>query len=197
MMRRQMDLPADRPVIMFVGTPRAPKGVDDAAVAVTLMRHRAVLVVVGVDHDSDYARRFASRHPAVLMRPGPSIDDAHLPLHAADIVAVPQRAEPCTVLQVPAKIVVAMGLGKPVVGTAVSDLPDYLADGRGWIVPPSDPAALAHAFDAILDDPAAAAAAGERARAWALANVSDAAVHERLAEVIERVVTMARAGRAG
>jgi glycosyltransferase involved in cell wall biosynthesis len=196
-MRRQLDLPRDRAVIMFGGTPRAPKGVEDAAVAVTLMRHRAVLAIVGAQDDGGYTRRFATRHPTVLMRPGMSIDNAHVPLHAADIVVVPQRAEPHTIVQAPAKIVEAMGLGKPVVGTAVSDLPDYLAEGRGWIVPPSDPAALAHAFDAILDDPAAAAAAGERARAWALANVSDAAVHERLAGVIERVVTTARAGRGG
>ncbi len=195
--RQQLDLPADRRIIMFCGTPRAPKGVDDAAVAVTLMRHRAVLVIVGVDDDGGYTRRFASRHPSVLMRPGMSIDNAHVPLYAADIAVVPQRAAPHTMMQVPAKIVEAMGLAKAVVGTAVSELPEYLADGRGWIVPPSDPAALARAFDAILDDAAGAAAAGERARAWALANVSDAAVHERLADVIERVSAAARAGRSG
>jgi glycosyltransferase involved in cell wall biosynthesis len=196
-MRQRMDLPVDRPVIMFAGTPRAPKGVDDAALAVTLMRHRAVLVVVGVDSDGDYTRRFPGRHPGVLMRPGGSIDDAHLPLYAADIVVVPQRAEPHTRLQMPAKIVEAMALARPIVATAVSDLPEYLAEGRGWIVPPSDPAALARAFDAILDDPAAARAAGDRARAWALANVSETAVHERLAGVIARAGATTRAGRAG
>jgi glycosyltransferase involved in cell wall biosynthesis len=195
-MRRRLDLPADRHVIMFAGTPRAPKGVEDAAAAVTLMRRRAVLVVVGVEDDGGYTRQFARRHPSVLMRPGMHIDDAHLPLYAADIVVVPQRDEPQTMVQVPAKIVEAMGLGKAIVGTAVSDLPEYLAEGRGWIVPPSDPAALARAFDAILDDPGGAAAAGERAREWALRNVSDAAVHERLADVIERV-SAARGGRAG
>lgn len=46
--------------------------------------------------------------------------------------------------------VLAMGLGVPVVGTAVEGLPETLGSGRGVIVPPEDPRALASAIGAVL-----------------------------------------------
>jgi glycosyltransferase involved in cell wall biosynthesis len=46
--------------------------------------------------------------------------------------------------------VLAMGLGVPVVGTAVEGLPDTLGGGRGVLVPPEDPRALAGAIGAVL-----------------------------------------------
>jgi glycosyltransferase involved in cell wall biosynthesis len=46
--------------------------------------------------------------------------------------------------------VVAMGLGVPVVGTAVEGLPLTLADGRGLLVAPEDPGALATAIAGLL-----------------------------------------------
>jgi glycosyltransferase involved in cell wall biosynthesis len=44
----------------------------------------------------------------------------------------------------------AMSLGVPVVGTAVEGLPDVLGDGRGVLVAPEDPAALADAIEGVL-----------------------------------------------
>lgn len=46
--------------------------------------------------------------------------------------------------------VIALGLGVPVVGSAVEGLPTTLGEGRGVLVPPEDPAALAAALGAIL-----------------------------------------------
>jgi glycosyltransferase involved in cell wall biosynthesis len=43
-----------------------------------------------------------------------------------------------------------MGLGVPVVGTNVAGFLETLADRRGIIVPPEDPAALAIALERIL-----------------------------------------------
>jgi glycosyltransferase involved in cell wall biosynthesis len=43
-----------------------------------------------------------------------------------------------------------MGLGVPVVGTNVDGFPETLADGRGVIVAPEDPQALAIALEQIL-----------------------------------------------
>ena len=186
-MRAQLAVPADRAVIMFAGTARPHKGLEDAAAAVAAMRHPATFVVVGPGDDAGYAAAFARRHPEVLVLPGVPIEDAHLPVLAADIVLIPQRDSPAARAQMPAKIIDAMALAKPVVATAVSDLPRYLADGRGWIVPPSDPGALARACDAILDDPAAARAAGQRARAWCLEHLSDDAVRQRYADLVRAV----------
>jgi glycosyltransferase involved in cell wall biosynthesis len=46
--------------------------------------------------------------------------------------------------------VLAMGLGVPVVGTNVDGFPETLAEGRGIIVAPEDPPALAIALERIL-----------------------------------------------
>jgi glycosyltransferase involved in cell wall biosynthesis len=44
----------------------------------------------------------------------------------------------------------AMSLGVPVVGTAVEGLPGVLGAGRGVLVAPEDPAALADAIEGVL-----------------------------------------------
>ena len=44
----------------------------------------------------------------------------------------------------------ALGLGVPVVGTAVDGLARTLAEGRGILVPPQDPGALAAALSRVL-----------------------------------------------
>jgi glycosyltransferase involved in cell wall biosynthesis len=46
--------------------------------------------------------------------------------------------------------VLAMGLGVPVIGTDVDGFPDTLGAGRGIIVAPEDPPALAHALEEVL-----------------------------------------------
>lgn len=46
--------------------------------------------------------------------------------------------------------VVALGLGVPVIGSAVEGLPITLGEGRGILVPTEDPAALAHAMDEVV-----------------------------------------------
>jgi glycosyltransferase involved in cell wall biosynthesis len=47
--------------------------------------------------------------------------------------------------------VIGLGLGVPVIGTAVEGLPLTLGEGRGVLVSPEDPGALAAAIDAVLD----------------------------------------------
>jgi glycosyltransferase involved in cell wall biosynthesis len=64
----------------------------------------------------------------------------------------------------PLKAVDAMAMGRPVVASRVSDLPEVL-DGCGRIVPPGDPARLAAAIADLLEDEAQARELGARARA--------------------------------
>jgi glycosyltransferase involved in cell wall biosynthesis len=61
--------------------------------------------------------------------------------------------------------VLAMGLGVPVVGTRVDGFPETLADDRGLLVDPDDPAALAEALQAVIDGARVTDLPG--ARAWA------------------------------
>jgi glycosyltransferase involved in cell wall biosynthesis len=56
-----------------------------------------------------------------------------------------------------------MALGRPVVSTRVSMIPEIL-DGCGLIVDPGDVAALSAAVRRLIDDPTEAQALGARAR---------------------------------
>ncbi|HVD29838.1 MAG TPA: glycosyltransferase family 4 protein [Mycobacteriales bacterium] len=63
----------------------------------------------------------------------------------ASVHVVPSREEAWS-----QSAVVAMGLGVPIVATAVEGLPSTLADGRGLLVAPEDPRALAAGIAGIL-----------------------------------------------
>jgi len=180
-----------RAVVMFLGTPRAYKGVDDLVEAVGTLAGRAVLAVVGVRPDSDAARRWAAHAHVRLVGEIP-FDDVPRHLAAADVVAVPQRATSDTLGQVPAKLFDAMALARPVVATAVSMIPEVL-DGCGVVVPPGDIAALAGAIGRLLDDPGAAAAMGRRARERCVVEYSFAAARARLFPLIDSLLPGHRA----
>ena len=151
----------DARVVMFLGTPRAHKGIDDLVEA-TAGLDGARLVVVGARADSASARRWAGREHVRAVGEIP-FDDVPRYLVAADVVAVPQRATSDTIGQVPAKLFDAMALGRPIVSTAVSMIPEIL-EGCGVLVPPDNPTALRAALGRLLDDPAGAAELGRRAR---------------------------------
>jgi glycosyltransferase involved in cell wall biosynthesis len=174
-------------VVMFLGTPRGHKGVDDLAEAVaSLGRADVVLAVVGADPASAAARALAARGPWVRCL-GP-VPIAELPryLSAAHVVAVPQRESSETRGQVPAKIFDAMALGRPIVSTRVSMIPEIL-EGCGVLVPPDDPPALAAAIARLLDHPGEAEALGARARERCVERYSFQAARRVLWPLVERV----------
>ena len=119
-------------------------------------------------------------------------DDVPRYLVAADVVAVPQRATTDTLGQVPAKLFDAMALGRPIVSTSVSMIPEIL-DGCGVVVPPGDVPALADAVRMLLAAPEHAAQLGRRARERCQARYSYAAARAALFPLIESVVS--RGGR--
>jgi glycosyltransferase involved in cell wall biosynthesis len=175
---------ADDRVVMFLGTPRGHKGVDDLVAAMQGLAG-ARLVVVGAEPDSEAARRWA-RCPGVIVRGMVAFDDVPRYLAAADVVAIPQRATSDTVGQVPAKLFDAMAMARPVVATAVSMIPEIL-DGCGVVVPAGDGRALRAALESLLADPARARALGARARARCVERYSFAAARAVLFPLIDRL----------
>src|SRR5436190_13827152 len=170
---------------MFLGTPRAHKGIDDLVEA-TAGLDGARLVVVGARADSASARRWAGREHVRVVGEIP-FDDVPRFLVAADVVAVPQRATTDTVGQVPAKLFDAMALGRPIVSTAVSMIPEVL-DGCGLVVTPGDPRGLATAIRRLLERPDEARELGARARRRCAERYSLRAARATLFPLIERLL---------
>lgn len=183
--RARLGLGGER-VVMFLGTPRGHKGVDDLVEAVGTLGGDVRLVLVGADPRAEAGRRWAAR-PWVRLIGAIPFDEVPRYLMAADAVAVPQRATSDTVGQVPAKIFDAMALARPIVSTAVSMIPEILQD-CGVLVPPGDVVALATGLRRLLDDPASAQELGRRARARCQAHYSFTAARAALFPLIERAV---------
>lgn len=174
-------------VVMFLGTPRGYKGVEDLAVAVNRIgRPDVVLALVGTDPGSEAGRALAARHPGVRLVGRVPIAQVPIYLEAADLVVVPQRDSADTRGQVPAKLFDALALGRPVVSTRVSMIPEVL-EGCGLLVEPGDVAGLGAAITRLLDDPAEARALGEAGRRRAVERYSFASARRSLFPLVERV----------
>jgi len=90
-------------------------------------------------------------------------DDVDAVIAALDVFVLPSLNEGMGRV-----LVTAMALGVPVAATRVGGVPDVVEDGRqGLLVPPADPAALAVAVAALLEDRPRAAAMGAAGRARA------------------------------
>jgi glycosyltransferase involved in cell wall biosynthesis len=176
----------DARVVMFLGTPRGHKGIDDLVEATAGLDH-ARLLLVGAGADSAAARRWAGREHVRVVGEIP-FDDVPRYLIAADVVAVPQRATTDTIGQVPAKLFDAMALGRPIVSTAVSMIPEIL-EGCGVLVPPQNPIAMRAALGRLLDDPAGAEELGRRARRRCAERYSFTAARAVLFPLIDDLVS--------
>jgi len=86
-------------------------------------------------------------------------------LSHATVFACPSLYEPLGIVNLE-----AMACATAVVGSAVGGIPEVVSDGEtGLLVPPDDPAALAVALNALVGDPARAAAMGRAGRERAVA----------------------------
>jgi glycosyltransferase involved in cell wall biosynthesis len=184
-----------RRLVMFLGTPREYKGLDDLAAAVaSLGRADVALAVVGAAADSAAGRRILGRCPSATLVPWVPFDQIPALLSAADVVVVPQRETPDTVGQVPAKIFDAMALGRPMVSTRVSMIPEIL-DGCALLVEPGDVSGLSAAILRLLDNPAEAEALGARARERCVERYSLHAARRELFPLVERVMAKPKSSR--
>jgi glycosyltransferase involved in cell wall biosynthesis len=180
--RARRKLGFDGPTVLFPGVPRPHKGLEQLADAVARIPGARLAVTCRPEDlaGPEWAGRPISR---VGIVPYPSAPALYA---AADVVAIPQLDDEAAHHQMPLKAVDAMAMGRPVVASAVSDLPQVL-DGCGRLVPPGDGAALAAALGELLADRAQARELGDRARARCLERYSFERVGEQLAGIVGSV----------
>ena len=159
-------------LIVFGGVVRPHKGVEVFAEALARMgRSDCRLLILGPlnDHVRDM-----TTHPAYgkyIQCPATSAAE-NLKIHHAmplylglgDVLIVPLADTALSRSQMPCKVYEAMAMGKPIIASAVSDLPEVLGDG-GRLIEPDRTDSAVDALRAILEDPSGAQQMGERARA--------------------------------
>jgi glycosyltransferase involved in cell wall biosynthesis len=192
--RRRLGI-ADERVVMFLGTARGYKGLDDLGAAVAGLGRRDIrLAVVGTLPESVLGRDLVWRFPGICLAPPIAFEEIPSFLSAADVVVVPQRETPDTRGQVPAKLFDAMALGRPIVSTRVSMIPEIL-EGCGLLVKAGDVAALGGAIARLLDNRGEAAAMGRRARERCVERYSFTSARRDLFPLITQVMERARGHR--
>ena len=180
---------ADKKVVMFLGTPRPHKGIDDLLIALKKINIPELrLVIIGAENQQEFLKGV---DPSVIDRVVvlPKISFQNLPefLSAADIVAIPQRQTSDSVGQMPAKLFDAMSMAKPIIATRVSDIPEVLED-CGYLVDPSEPSQLADCIQYILSHPGEAKAKAYAARERCKQRYGMHNIESGLHELVEHVL---------
>lgn len=183
--RRELGIPQDEILVMFTGTPRPHKGVLELVKAVdSLDRDDVTAIIVGAG-DTEYVREIERvGGDSVRMFPPQPFDEVPRWVAMADIVAAPQRQTPGLNGQIPAKVFDAMAMGKPVVATSISDLPDMLED-CGVLVDEPTPSSLATALGILVNNLEQREEYGRKARQRAVENYSVDAYAPVLNELLE------------
>ncbi len=146
-------LPADQPILGYVGRLSKEKGADVLIDALALLRRQnrpfhAVIVGDGPEQSRIESAIAATGLSDAVTLTGTQTGPGRW-LAASDIVVVPSRRESLglTILE-------AMAHGRPVVASAVEGIPEIVCHGEtGVLVPAGQPGALAAAIATLIDSP--------------------------------------------
>ena len=157
-LRRSLDLPLDRPVLLFAGQVKAAKGVLDIVDALGLLKaDRAgappLLVMVGTPDPpaivAEIARRAAAHDVAPQLRVLPQQPDVERWMQAADVLVSGSHQDTEGMSRV---LYEAMACGAVPMATDIRGNRDALTPETGVLVPEGDPAAMARALGGLLAD---------------------------------------------
>ena len=152
--RKALDIPSDRPVILWIGRLVEIKGVKFLVEAIPEVLSRvpsALFVLVGNGNLEkslkQQARQFGVTH-AIRFTGKVSTEAIPLWLNAADVLTLPSLNEgrPNVILE-------SMACRLPVVATEVGGIPELVRHGcNGFLVPPREPSFLAQYLITLLTD---------------------------------------------
>jgi teichuronic acid biosynthesis glycosyltransferase TuaC len=151
--RRQLGLPAEGPLLLYVGNLKETKGILDLATTferVAAEQPAVRLAIVGGGEQKAAFDALAARLPGRVVVAGPR-PLAEIPtwMAACDVLTLPSWNE-----GTPNVLLEALACGRRVVATAVGGVPDVVTDSRlGELVPARDREALASALGRAVATP--------------------------------------------
>jgi glycosyltransferase involved in cell wall biosynthesis len=163
--RGRLGLPAEGPVLLFLGAVRGYKGTDDLVAAFRAIEDpSARLLIAGKPRGAGIEEHLAGaaaadRRIVLALR---YIEDAELQvwLRAADLVVLPFRD-----ILTSGSAILALSFGRPVVAPALGCLPETVPAAAGVLYDPDVPDAVGEALRMALDGDLAAMGAAAQARA--------------------------------
>jgi UDP-glucose:(heptosyl)LPS alpha-1,3-glucosyltransferase len=183
-LRAKVGVGGTAPVILFVGSGFARKGVATLLTALAQMstRHAEVWIVGRDKHQARYERQAATLGVAGRVQFFGAQADVRPFYGAADLFCLPTLYDPF-----PNAALEALACGLPLVTTTTCGAAELVEAGvNGWVAPPLDPALLAERLDATAQDLAHSATA--RAQACAtVATLTLPAMAEQLLQLYARL----------
>ena len=179
---------SDYRVLMFPGSPRPHKGLEDILLALDRLDWPDLRVaIVGGNPYDDYDDKLMQRWGRWLVKlPRRPVEEMPAAIAAAHVVVVPQRDTLTARAQFPLKLTDGMAMAKPVLATRVGDIPDILA-GTGYLAAPNSPEQLAEQIERIFQHPDEARKRGIQARKRCVQHYSLETMASTLATVLEKL----------
>lgn len=192
-LREELGL-ADRPVVVCVSRLMPRKGQDTLIRALPRIQQRvpdaALLIVGGGPYRSTLDKLVVETGVGDSVVLTGTVPWESLPSHyaAGDVFAMPCRTRNrgWDVEGLGIVYLEAGAIGLPVIAGDSGGAPDAVLDGTtGYVVPGEDEAAVAFRVSELLNDPAQAAAMGERGRRWVEQQWTWPTISRRLTDMLE------------
>ncbi|KZX17379.1 putative teichuronic acid biosynthesis glycosyltransferase TuaC [Methanobrevibacter cuticularis] len=145
--KKELKIPANQPMILFVGNIIKRKNVVTLLKAKQLMKENCTLVVVGGGPLlNKLKKRVCDEKIANVIFTGPRNDIENI-IPSADLLILPSYSESFGLV-----LIEALACGKPVIGSNVGGIKEIITKDVGLLIDPKNPKDLANAIDLILSD---------------------------------------------
>lgn len=177
-------------VLMFPGTVRPHKGVEDVLIALDQLNQPELKLVLvgGRDIGDGYEESLINKWSKWIIKlPPQPLESMPEVIAAAHIMVVPQRAEKTAIAQFPIKLTDGMAMAKPIIATRVGDIPEILAD-TGFLVDSQSPEQIATTIQQIFNNWDEATNKGIEARQRCVNNYS----LDNMAKILNQVINLVK-----